>query len=87
MRTFRHGTQKGFPLRASVLGPVDRASPTPEAWISRDGVLIASSAFFADLGYQGVTVLFPILLVLDLKLPAYDYGLLLALSFGVGSLF
>ncbi len=65
--------------------PVGPREPPRAPWISRDGILIASSAFFADLGYQGVTVLIPILLVLDLGLPAYDYGVLLALSFGVGS--
>jgi MFS family permease len=81
------GRGKGFLAPTTLPGPVDRTSSSPERWITRDGVLIASSAFFADLGYQGVTVLFPVLLVLELKLPAYDYGLLLALSFGVGSLF
>jgi hypothetical protein len=45
------------------------------------------SACFADMGYQAVTAVFPLLIVIDLGEPAYVYGLLLALSFGVGSLF
>lgn len=37
------------------------------------------------MGYQAVTAVFAIFLVIELKEPAYIYGLLLALSFGVGS--
>ena len=55
--------------------------------MSRDVLLICFSAFFADMGYQAVTAVFPLLLVIELKEPAYVYGLLLALSYGVGSLF
>ena len=50
-------------------------------------MLISLSAFFADMGYQAVTAVFPLLIVIELKEPAYVYGLLLALSYGVGSLF
>jgi hypothetical protein len=39
------------------------------------------------MGYQAVTAVFPLLIVIRLGLPAYIYGLLLALSYGVGSLF
>lgn len=39
------------------------------------------------MGYQAVTAVFPLLLIIELKEPAYDYGILLALSYGVGSLF
>lgn len=55
--------------------------------MSRDVLLICFSAFFADMGYQAVTAVFPLLLVIELKEPAYVYGVLLALSYGVGSLF
>ncbi|MDG6934112.1 MAG: MFS transporter [Nitrososphaerota archaeon] len=56
-------------------------------WISRDGLLLSLSAFFADMGYQAVSAVFPILIVVELKEPAYVYGILLALSYGVGSIF
>lgn len=56
-------------------------------WLTRDVLLLSLSAFFADMGYQAVTAVFPILLIIELKEPAYVYGLLLALSYGVGSLF
>lgn len=55
--------------------------------MTRDVLLICFSAFFADMGYQAVTAVFPLLLIIELKEPAYVYGLLLALSYGVGSLF
>ena len=56
-------------------------------WLTRDVALLSFSAFFADMGYQAVTAVFPLLLIIELKEPAYVYGLLLALSYGVGSLF
>ena len=56
-------------------------------WLTRDAALLSFSAFFADLGYQGVTALFPLYLVIELRLPVYYYGLITALSFGVGSFF
>ncbi len=60
----------------------------PDAKVfSRDVLLISFSAFFADLGYQGVTALFPLYLVLARHAPVYAYGLITAASFGVGSLF
>jgi MFS family permease len=49
--------------------------------------LISLSAFFADMGYQAVTAVFPILVIIELKEPPAVYGLLLALSYGVGSVF
>lgn len=58
-----------------------------EKWLSRDTLLISFSAFFADLGYQGVTALYPLFLVIDLRVPVYWYGLVTAASFGIGSLF
>lgn len=56
-------------------------------WLTRNVLLISLSAFFADMGYQAVTALFPLIVVIELGEPAYVYGLLLALSYGVGSLF
>ncbi len=56
-------------------------------WISRDGLLLSLSAFFADLGYQGVSALYPLYLVLVLKQSPFTYGLITGLSFGIGSLF
>ncbi|MDG6971537.1 MAG: MFS transporter, partial [Nitrososphaerota archaeon] len=50
-------------------------------------LLLSLSACFADMGYQAVTAVFPLLIVIELGEPAYVYGILLALSFGVGSLF
>lgn len=57
------------------------------SWLSRDVLLISLSAFFADMGYQAVTAIFPLIVVLELHEPAYIYGVLLGLSFGVGSVF
>lgn len=54
---------------------------------SRDVLLISFSAFFADLGYQGVTALFPLFIVLQLHTPVYIYGIITAVSFGIGSFF
>lgn len=56
-------------------------------WLTRDALLLSLSAFFADFGYQGVTALFPLFLVLQLHQPVYVYGVVTALSFGVGSFF
>ena len=61
--------------------------PDSNPWLSRDALLISLSAFFADMGYQAVTAVFPLLIVAELNQPAYVYGLLLALAYGVGSLF
>lgn len=68
----------------------DRGNTTPATttrWLTRDVMLISLSAFFADMGYQAVTAVFPLLIIIELKEPAYVYGLLLALSYGVGSVF
>lgn len=56
-------------------------------WLSRDGLLLSLSAFFADLGYQGVTALYPLFVVLELHKSPLIYGLISGLGFGVGSLF
>ena len=60
---------------------------TESAWLTRDVLLISLSAFFADMGYQAVSAVFPLIVVIELKEPAYVYGLLLAFSYGVGSAF
>lgn len=56
-------------------------------WLSRDALLLSLSAFFADLGYQGVTALYPLFIVLELHKSPLLYGLISGLSFGIGSLF
>jgi hypothetical protein len=56
-------------------------------WLSRDALLLSLSAFFADLGYQGVTALYPLFIVLELHKSPFIYGLITGLGFGVGSLF
>ena len=67
---------------------MDQAPAAPGGgWLTRDVLLLSLSACFADMGYQAVTAVFPLLIVIQLGEPAYVYGLLLALSFGVGSLF
>ncbi len=53
----------------------------------REILLIAFSAFFADLGYQAVVAGYPIFLVFGLGLPIYFYGIVEALSYGGGALF
>ncbi len=58
-----------------------------KTFITKDILLICFSAFFADLGYQGVTALFPLFLVIQLHQPVFVYGIITALSFGVGSFF
>ena len=61
--------------------------PVQARWLTRDALLLSLSAFFADLGYQGVTALFPLFLVFELHQPVYLYGIVTALSFGAGSFF
>ena len=55
--------------------------------MKRDVLLISFSAFFADMGYQAINAAFPILLVIVLSAPAYEFGLANAIAYGVGSLF
>jgi len=58
-----------------------------KSWLSRDSLLLSLSAFFADLGYQGVTALYPLYVVLELHKSPLVYGLISGLGFGIGSLF
>lgn len=56
-------------------------------WLNPDVLLICFSAFFADLGYQAVSAVFPLLVVVEMGQPAYVYGVLLSFSYGIGSVF
>lgn len=53
--------------------------------LDRDAWWISFSAFFADMGYQGIIAGLPLFLVLTLKAPDWVYGLATALSYGGGS--
>ena len=53
--------------------------------LPRDSWLLCFSAFSADLGYQGVTALFPLYLVFELHASLYAYGLITAIAFGGGA--
>ena len=66
---------------------MSQGAAPPAGWLTEDVLLISLSAFFADMGYQAVTAVFPLLIVVELGEPAYVYGVLLAFSFGVGSVF
>ncbi len=55
--------------------------------LTRDALLLCFSAFFADLGYQGVAALFPLYIVFTLHAPVYWYGIITAVAFGAGSFF
>ena len=55
--------------------------------LTRDALLLCFSAFFADLGYQGVSALFPLYIVFTLHEPVFWYGLITAIAYGAGSLF
>ncbi len=56
-------------------------------WLTRDAFLLSLSAFFADLGYQAVTALFPLFLVIQLHQSVFVYGIVTGASFGIGSFF
>jgi MFS family permease len=58
----------------------------PGSRLPRDAYLLCFSAFFADLGYQGVAALFPLYVVFQLHAPVYVYGIVTAIAFGGGSL-
>lgn len=55
--------------------------------LTRDALLLCFSAFFADLGYQGVAALFPLYIVFALHVPVFWYGFITAIAFGAGSFF
>ena len=60
--------------------PLVRRQPLP-----RDVWLLCFSAFSADLGYQGVTALFPLYLVFQLHASLFAYGVVTAIAFGGGA--
>ncbi|MGH7103548.1 MAG: MFS transporter [Acetobacteraceae bacterium] len=53
--------------------------------LSRDAILLCVSAAFADLGYQGVTALFPLYVVFRLHAAVAWYGVITAIAFGGGA--
>lgn len=55
------------------------------AALPRDTWLLCFSAFCADLGYQGVTALFPLYLVFQLHASLFAYGVVTAIAFGGGA--
>jgi len=57
----------------------------PAGRLTPDALLLCFSAFFADLGYQGVTALFPLYVVFRLHAPVYWYGIITAIAFGGGA--
>ncbi len=57
-----------------------------EKWRTHDVWAISLSAFFADLGYQGVLAGLPLFMVITLHASVALYGLAMALGFGGGSL-
>ena len=63
---------------------MSRAQPAVKG-LPRDAWLLCFSAFFADLGYQGVTALFPLFLVFHLHARVYVYGMVTAIAFGGGA--
>ncbi len=56
-------------------------------WLNSNVLFISLSAFFADLGYQAVLVMFPIFLVLDLHSSIIYFGVASAISYGIGAFF
>jgi MFS family permease len=71
----------------SLGSPVTFLAPyLPGKRLSRDAYLLCFSAFFADLGYQGVAALFPLYVVFRLHAAVYAYGLITAIAFGGGSI-
>jgi MFS family permease len=59
----------------------------PGKRLNGDAYLLCFSAFFADLGYQGVAALFPFDIVFRLHAPVFAYGIVTAIAFGGGSFF
>ncbi len=65
----------------------DSIKDTGGKWLSSNVLFISLSAFFADLGYQAVLVMFPIFLVLDLHSSIIYFGIASAISYGIGAFF
>lgn len=56
-------------------------------WLNNNVLYISLSAFFADLGYQSILVIFPIFLVIDLHSSIIYFGIASAISYGIGAFF
>ncbi|MHB1440984.1 MAG: MFS transporter [Cuniculiplasma sp.] len=56
-------------------------------FLNRNVLLISFSAFFSDMGYQAVLAVLPVLLVIQFKAPVYVYGIIMGISYGLGSFF
>ncbi|RZD17318.1 MAG: MFS transporter [Candidatus Acididesulfobacter guangdongensis] len=65
----------------------DSIKDTGGKWLNSNVLFISLSAFFADLGYQAVLVMFPIFLVLDLHSSIIYFGIASAISYGIGAFF
>ena len=63
----------------------DSIKDTGGKWLNSNVLFISLSAFFADLGYQAVLVMFPIFLVLDLHSSIIYFGIASAISYGIGA--
>ena len=57
----------------NLLGVEKRLPMEKQSLFSRDVHLISFSAFFADLGYQGVTTLFPLVIILHRRAAVYIF--------------
>jgi len=55
--------------------------------MNKEVIKISLSALFADLGYQGLISLFPLLVVIELNISFEVYGVIEALSYGLGAFF
>lgn len=56
-------------------------------WLNKNVLFISLNAFFTDLGHQAILAIFPIFLVLYLRLSVIEYAVITAISFGGGSFF
>ena len=70
-----------------MAGFTSNSKKTGGSWLSSNVFFIAFSAFFADLGYQAVLVIFPIFLVLYLHSSIIYFGIASAISYGIGTFF
>jgi MFS family permease len=54
--------------------------------MTKNALLISLSAFFSDMGYQAVLAVLPLFIVITLHAPVYIYGIIMGISYGLGSL-
>jgi len=74
-----------FELLIKNINMTALAELSPAKRMTPDGLLLCFSAFFADLGYQGVTALYPLYIIFSLHAAVYWYGIITAVAFGAGS--